>query len=98
MKIKWCLTPFIGAWADAGGMAESMTQRVASMAGFTKADGTVIPYTLSSNLTADWTQKLHIIETFNGSYFYGLPSTTQTAGAITGLMIAANDNDWRVVA
>ena len=78
----------LDAWADTGGMAESMTQRVAGMAGFTRADGTVIPYTLSSNLSAEWTQKLHIIESFNGSYFYGLPGTTQTAGAITGLTIA----------
>ena len=78
----------LDAWADTGGMAESMTQRVAGMAGFTKADGTVIPCTLSSNLSAEWTQKLHIIESFNGSYFFGLPSSSQTAGAVTGLTIA----------
>ena len=34
------------AWADTGGMAETMTQRVNSLTGYTKADGTVIPYTL----------------------------------------------------
>ena len=78
----------LDAWADTGGMAESMAQRVAAMTGYTRADGVVIPYTLSSNLSADWVQKLHIIETFNGSYFFGLPGTTQTAGAVTGLSIA----------
>lgn len=97
----------LDAWADTGGMAEGLTQRVAGMTGYTKADGSVIPYTLQYNalgtLTnsngtnytpefaakiAEWEQKLHIIETFNGSYFYGLPNTTQTAGAITGLTIA----------
>ena len=78
----------LDAWADTGGMAESLAQRVAGMTGYTRADGVVIPYTLSSNLTAAWIQKLHIIETFNGSYFFGLPGTTQTAGAVTGLTIA----------
>ena len=82
------LDQLLDAWADTGGMAESMAQRVASMPSFTKADGTVIPYTLTSNLTAEWIQKLHIIETFNGSYFFGLPGTTQTQGAVTGLSIA----------
>ena len=78
----------LDAWADTGGMAESLAQRVAGMTGYTRADGVVIPYTLSSNLTAAWIQKLHIIETFNGSYFFGLPGTTQSAGAVTGLTIA----------
>ena len=34
---------------------------------------------------AAWTQKMHIIESFNGSYFFGLPSTSQTQGAVTGM-------------
>ena len=33
---------------------------------------------------AAWTQKLHIIETFNGSYFFDLPGSTQSTGAVTG--------------
>ena len=78
----------LDAWADTGGLAETMAVRVANMTGYTKADGTVIPYTLSSNLSAEWQQKLHIIESFNGAYFFGLPNTTQTKGAVTGLTIA----------
>ena len=35
---------------------------------------------------AEWTQKLHIIEAFNGSYFFGIPQSTQTTGAVTGIM------------
>ena len=88
----------LDAWADTGGMAESLAQRVAGMTGYTRADGVVIPYTLSSNLTAAWIQKLHIIETFNGSYFYGLPGTTQSAGVVNELTTVANDAEYRATA
>ena len=50
-------------------------------------------------LITEWTNKLHILEAFNGQYFFNLPSTkSQTAGANIGLSVAANDNDWRVMA
>ena len=50
-------------------------------------------------LIAEWTNKLHILEAFNGQYFFNLPSIkSQTAGANVGLSVAANDADWRVVA
>jgi Ca2+-binding RTX toxin-like protein len=42
------------------------------------------------NLIADWTQKLHILEAFNGQYFFNLPEQkSQTAGANWGLGISA---------
>ncbi|PPC94133.1 MAG: hypothetical protein CTY35_10805, partial [Methylotenera sp.] len=103
------LDQLLKAWADTGGMPDTLTQRVANMSGYTKADGTVIPYTLryqgigelintQSNGTytsefsakvTEWEQKLHIIEAFNGNYFFGLPGTTQTTGARVGLSIGA---------
>jgi hypothetical protein len=42
------------------------------------------------NLIADWTRKLHILEAFNGQYFFNLPEQkSQTAGANWGLGISA---------
>ena len=38
-------------------------------------------------LLADWTQKIHILESFNGSYFFGLP-TSLTEGA-RGIIISS---------
>ena len=50
-------------------------------------------------LITEWTNKLHVLEAFNGQYFFNLPSTkSQTAGANIGLSVAANDLEWRVVA
>lgn len=83
------LDQIIDAWSSTGGMAQTMAQRIAAMPGYIRSDGVTIPYVLSSiNLSAEWQQKLHIIETFNGSYFFGLPGTSQPIGAITGLTIS----------
>jgi hypothetical protein len=42
------------------------------------------------NLIADWTRKLHILEAFNGQYFFNLPEQkSQTDGANWGLRISA---------
>jgi len=42
------------------------------------------------NLIADWTRKLHILEAFNGQYFFNLPEQkSQTDGANWGLSISA---------
>ncbi len=43
-------------------------------------------------LIASWQQKMHIIEAFNGSYFFGLPQTEQPQGARSGLDIVASTN------
>ncbi|NOT16019.1 MAG: hypothetical protein HOP21_10725 [Methylotenera sp.] len=37
-------------------------------------------------LVAEWTQKIHILEAFNGNYFFGLPNNP-TDGAKTGLTL-----------
>jgi Zn-finger nucleic acid-binding protein len=42
------------------------------------------------NLIADWTRKLHVLEAFNGQYFFNLPEQkSQTDGANWGLSISA---------
>ena len=46
MLFRSAIDQLMDAWADTSGMAETMTQRVSSLTGYTKADGTVIPYTL----------------------------------------------------
>ncbi|PKO24725.1 MAG: hypothetical protein CVU35_07845, partial [Betaproteobacteria bacterium HGW-Betaproteobacteria-8] len=38
-------------------------------------------------LIDEWTQKIHILEAFNGRYFFGLPQSSQTTGAVTGLVV-----------
>jgi VCBS repeat-containing protein len=41
-------------------------------------------------LIADWTHKLHVLEAFNGQYFFNLPGTgSQTTGANWGLSYTA---------
>ena len=40
------------------------------------------------NLIMEWTQKIHILEAFNGNYFFGLP-TQPEKGAKTGLTIVS---------
>ena len=121
----------LDAWADTGGMAESLDDRAAA-ATYTLTNGVTVPYVViydrfgtvvrsfevvggqtsggtgggggssggsftgrdvdNPTLTqafrdtiAAWTQKLHIIESFNGSYFFGLPNSSQTQGAVTGM-------------
>ena len=126
----------LDAWADTGGMAESLDDRAAA-ATYTLTNGNTVPYVViydrfgsivrsfevvggqisggtgggssgssgslftgrdvdNPTLTqafrdtiAAWTQKLHIIESFNGSYFFGLPNSTQTQGAVTGMSSAS---------
>ncbi|QTW17772.1 calcium-binding protein [Comamonas kerstersii] len=42
------------------------------------------------NLISDWSRKLHVLEAFNGQYFFNLPEQkSQTAGANWGLAISA---------
>ena len=42
------------------------------------------------NLISDWSRKLHVLEAFNGQYFFNLPGeTSQTDGANWGLAISA---------
>lgn len=42
------------------------------------------------NLIAEWSRKLHVLEAFNGQYFFNLPEQkSQTAGANWGLAISA---------
>jgi hypothetical protein len=42
------------------------------------------------NLIAEWSRKLHVLEAFNGQYFFNLPEQkSQTAGANWGLGISA---------
>jgi len=82
------LEQLIDAWADTGGMTETLAQRVAAMPGYLRSDGVTIPYVIaSSNLSAEWEQKLHVIETFTGSYFFGLPGTVQTVGPAWGFTL-----------
>ena len=60
------------------------------------------------NLISDWSRKLHVLEAFNGQYFFNLPEQkSQTAGANWGLAISAgsggggsgaNDPSWRLAA
>ena len=60
------------------------------------------------NLISDWSRKLHVLEAFNGQYFFNLPGeTSQTDGANWGLAISAgsggggsgaNDPSWRLAA
>lgn len=41
------------------------------------------------NLIADWSRKLHVLEAFNGQYFFNLPTQkSQTDGATSGLAIS----------
>ena len=42
------------------------------------------------NLISEWSRKLHVLEAFNGQYFFNLPEQkSQTAGANWGLAISA---------
>jgi hypothetical protein len=42
------------------------------------------------NLISEWSRKLHVLEAFNGQYFFNLPDKkSQTAGANWGLAISA---------
>ena len=42
------------------------------------------------NLIAEWSRKLHVLEAFNGQYFFNLPGeTSQTDGANWGLSVSA---------
>jgi VCBS repeat-containing protein len=42
------------------------------------------------NLISEWSRKLHVLEAFNGEYFFNLPEKkSQTAGANWGLAISA---------
>lgn len=42
------------------------------------------------NLISEWSRKLHVLEAFNGQYFFNLPDTkSQTVGANWGLAISA---------
>jgi len=42
------------------------------------------------NLISDWSRKLHVLEAFNGQYFFNLPEQkSQTTGANWGLSISA---------
>ena len=42
------------------------------------------------NLISEWSRKLHVLEAFNGQYFFNLPGeTSQTDGANWGLAISA---------
>ena len=42
------------------------------------------------NLISEWSRKLHVLEAFNGQYFFNLPEQkSQTAGANWGLSISA---------
>ena len=46
------------------------------------------------NLIAEWSRKLHVLEAFNGQYFFNLPEKkSQTDGANWGLAISAGSGD-----
>jgi hypothetical protein len=141
------LDQLLDAWADTGGMAESLDARVDAMPEGEILYGMPIPYTttyrsfgsLQRSFTpmtelsmevqanywtlndprithdvdnpflsaefrqsiAEWTQKMHILESFNGRYFFGLPGQLQDTGAVNGMLFgdvieAANDGEWRV--
>jgi len=45
------------------------------------------------NLISDWSRKLHVLEAFNGQYFFNLPTQkSQTSGANWGLAISAGSS------
>ncbi|MFN4264433.1 MAG: putative Ig domain-containing protein [Aquabacterium sp.] len=64
---------------------------VAAGAGmFTDYDGKLISAKYRK-LIDEWTQKIHVLESFNGQYFFNLPEVkSQTAGANWGLSITAS--------
>ena len=126
------LDSLLDAWADTGGMAESIDDR-AEQATYTFSTGLEVPFrvryqqigsavrtyvnseysttgiTSGGGITSDafagrdvnndqltlafrqqiavWTQKLHILESFNGSYFFGIPESEQRQGATDGISI-----------
>ncbi len=91
----------LGAWANTSGMAESLRARaLGTYKVFYQAIGgtrnPIIPFSGQSesadwtNTVAAWERKLHILEAFNGRYFFSLPNQTQTGlSSVNGLSVAS---------
>lgn len=77
-----------GAFIVGGIVGDPAVEAGAGM--FTDYDGKVISAKYRK-LINEWTQKIHVLESFNGQYFFNLPEVkSQTAGANWGLSIAAS--------
>lgn len=72
------LDNLLSAWADTSGLASNLESRVGSS------------YLVSNNFTSV-DQHLHVLEAFNGRYFFNLPNAPQAGGgAVTGLNFSSN--------
>ena len=78
---KALLDDLLLAWADTSTMVTRMQDRNPSQVNVVWAD---------TSVQAQWESKLHILEAFNGRYFFALPGDT-LAGALNGLTLSEPD-------
>ena len=96
------LDQLLGAWADTSGLAKTLQERangqytIAYQAfgnqsrTITNSAGQTVQDPNWSAIVDAWEKKLHVLEAFNGRYFFKLPNETQTAlSAAMGLSLVS---------
>ena len=82
---KALLDDLLLAWADTSTMVARMQDRNPSQVNVVWAN---------TSVKSQWESKLHILEAFNGRYFFALPGDT-LAGALNGFTLSAPDAQGR---
>lgn len=90
------LDQLLDAWADTSGMAETLQARVGSSYSvqFQTLGNQGRLITNSStwdSLVATWQQKLHVLEAFNGRYFFMLPGEAANGSVALGLSVGTGN-------